>query len=281
MRKPVRQFAEYNILNLKIYLWICWECKIRGSERTFSCNTVKMTGIKYLKKMDGTEKWLIVTGPKSPPLSLILLLLLALLPSKHDTLKQCWGNIGPPSATLAQRYTNIVSMCRVCWVLISLLFLLLLLQLLLLLLLLLLFLLLLFLLLLSLLCCCPCCCCCCCPRCCCCVTFIRLHHWCFLEFDRMLVHLLADPSITLSVGGRDTATKGNHLTSSTRHNHHRGASTSLSYGGLLSINLTCPHQYSHWFIWYITLEKIFGILYNIQLLPMRMFWQLLGQLYYN
>ena len=36
-------------------------------------------------------------------------------PSKHGTLKQCWSNVGPPSATLAQHYTSIVWMCRVCW----------------------------------------------------------------------------------------------------------------------------------------------------------------------
>ena len=33
----------------------------------------------------------------------------------HDALKQCWSNVGPPSATLAQRYTNIVLICRACW----------------------------------------------------------------------------------------------------------------------------------------------------------------------
>ena len=33
------------------------------------------------------------------------------IPSKHDTLKQCWLNVGPPSATLAQHKPNIVSMC--------------------------------------------------------------------------------------------------------------------------------------------------------------------------
>ena len=38
------------------------------------------------------------------------------LPSKHDTLKQCWFDVGPTSSTLAQYQTNIVLMCRVCWV---------------------------------------------------------------------------------------------------------------------------------------------------------------------
>ena len=30
-------------------------------------------------------------------------------------MEQCWFNFGPLSATLAQQYTNIVSMRRVCW----------------------------------------------------------------------------------------------------------------------------------------------------------------------
>ena len=29
-------------------------------------------------------------------------------PGNHDTLKQCWCNVGPASATLSKRYTNIV-----------------------------------------------------------------------------------------------------------------------------------------------------------------------------
>ena len=37
------------------------------------------------------------------------------LPGKHDTFSQCWGNVGPASQTVAQRYPNTVSMCRVCW----------------------------------------------------------------------------------------------------------------------------------------------------------------------
>ena len=36
-------------------------------------------------------------------------------PSKHDTSIQCWTNAGPPSTTLAQHYSSIGSMCRVCW----------------------------------------------------------------------------------------------------------------------------------------------------------------------
>ena len=36
-------------------------------------------------------------------------------PSKHYTSKLCWFNVGPPSATLDQHWTNIVSMCRGCW----------------------------------------------------------------------------------------------------------------------------------------------------------------------
>ena len=36
-------------------------------------------------------------------------------PSKHDTLNQCWFNVGPASATLAQHYSSIGSMCRVFW----------------------------------------------------------------------------------------------------------------------------------------------------------------------
>ena len=37
------------------------------------------------------------------------------IPGEPDTLKQCWFNVGPPSATLAQLKANIVSLCRVCW----------------------------------------------------------------------------------------------------------------------------------------------------------------------
>ena len=40
----------------------------------------------------------------------------AQFPNKHDTLKQYWFNVGPPSTTLAQHETDIVTMCRVCWV---------------------------------------------------------------------------------------------------------------------------------------------------------------------
>ena len=38
-----------------------------------------------------------------------------LIPSKHDTLKQCWLNVGPSSAMVGQHQASIVSMCRVCW----------------------------------------------------------------------------------------------------------------------------------------------------------------------
>ena len=34
--------------------------------------------------------------------------------SKHETLNQCWYNVGPTSATLAQHYINIGSASRVC-----------------------------------------------------------------------------------------------------------------------------------------------------------------------
>ena len=36
-------------------------------------------------------------------------------PSKHDTLPQCWANVGPASTTQGQHYPSIESMCRVCW----------------------------------------------------------------------------------------------------------------------------------------------------------------------
>ena len=36
-------------------------------------------------------------------------------PSKHKTFNQCWFNVGPPSTTTAQHWTNIGSMSRVCW----------------------------------------------------------------------------------------------------------------------------------------------------------------------
>ena len=29
-------------------------------------------------------------------------------PSRHNTLNQCWFNVGPPSTTLDQRYSTIV-----------------------------------------------------------------------------------------------------------------------------------------------------------------------------
>ena len=35
--------------------------------------------------------------------------------SKHETSTQCWTNIGPPSTTLAQHWSNIGSMSRACW----------------------------------------------------------------------------------------------------------------------------------------------------------------------
>ena len=36
-------------------------------------------------------------------------------PSKHETLNQCWFNVGPPSTTLGQQQTNIGSASGVCW----------------------------------------------------------------------------------------------------------------------------------------------------------------------
>ena len=36
-------------------------------------------------------------------------------PSKHEALSHCWFNVGPPSTTLAQHWTNFGSMPRVCW----------------------------------------------------------------------------------------------------------------------------------------------------------------------
>ena len=40
---------------------------------------------------------------------------LSLDPSKHETLNQCWVDVGPPSATLVQHQPNISSMSRVYW----------------------------------------------------------------------------------------------------------------------------------------------------------------------
>ena len=36
-------------------------------------------------------------------------------PGKHETLAQCWVNVGPSSSTLAQHYPKIGPMSRVCW----------------------------------------------------------------------------------------------------------------------------------------------------------------------
>ena len=36
-------------------------------------------------------------------------------PNQHDTLSQCWFNVVPPSATMAQQKTNIGSICRANW----------------------------------------------------------------------------------------------------------------------------------------------------------------------
>ena len=36
-------------------------------------------------------------------------------PIKHETLNQCWCNVEPSSATLAQQSTNISCTSRVCW----------------------------------------------------------------------------------------------------------------------------------------------------------------------
>ena len=37
------------------------------------------------------------------------------LPSKHETLNQCWFDVGPSSPTLGQHQINIGSTSRVCW----------------------------------------------------------------------------------------------------------------------------------------------------------------------
>ena len=58
----------------------------------------------------GTPIFLVVPPPPPPPAALILVL----LSSKHHTLKQCWFNVGPPSATLAQHEPHIGSMSRAC-----------------------------------------------------------------------------------------------------------------------------------------------------------------------
>ena len=36
------------------------------------------------------------------------------LPRKHETVTQCWFNVGPPSTTSGQHWTNIGSMYRLC-----------------------------------------------------------------------------------------------------------------------------------------------------------------------
>ena len=36
-------------------------------------------------------------------------------PSKHETLRQYWISVGPPSTTLVQHWTTICSFSRVCW----------------------------------------------------------------------------------------------------------------------------------------------------------------------
>ena len=36
-------------------------------------------------------------------------------PCKHETLNQCWADVGPTSATLAQHQPSIGSMSRACW----------------------------------------------------------------------------------------------------------------------------------------------------------------------
>ena len=38
------------------------------------------------------------------------------LPSKHETLNQCWVDVGPSPTTLGQRQPSIGSTYRVCWV---------------------------------------------------------------------------------------------------------------------------------------------------------------------
>ena len=37
-------------------------------------------------------------------------------PSRHNTLNQCWFNVGPPSTMLDQRKSTIESTSCVCWV---------------------------------------------------------------------------------------------------------------------------------------------------------------------
>ena len=63
-----------------------------------------------------SQTWCPVLGFKWSYHSLCTIRHKKLLLSKHDTLNQCWFDIGPSSATLAQHQTSIVSMCRVCWV---------------------------------------------------------------------------------------------------------------------------------------------------------------------
>ena len=37
------------------------------------------------------------------------------IPNKHETLNQCWVDVGPTSLTVGQHQPNIGSMSRVCW----------------------------------------------------------------------------------------------------------------------------------------------------------------------
>ena len=37
-------------------------------------------------------------------------------PFKHEMSTQCWIIVGPPATTLAQHWTSIKLMCRICWV---------------------------------------------------------------------------------------------------------------------------------------------------------------------
>ena len=50
----------------------------------------------------------------NPPESRVIYIL---IPSKHETLAQCWGNVGSPSTTLNQHCPSIELMSRFFWVL--------------------------------------------------------------------------------------------------------------------------------------------------------------------
>ena len=98
--KEAKMFLFHPLVKLSIVGSLC--------DREVACSASDLQGLNFESYV-----WRAVSSHHPQD---FLLAQFSLYPSKHETLTQCWFNVGPPSARLSQHWTNIGSMYRVCWV---------------------------------------------------------------------------------------------------------------------------------------------------------------------